>query len=100
MISRFSKILLSFDFFVISISRTILLILKNHQKIKKSQPELKGIMREEAEGISLFLRLGQVNIKEYDKNNIIIKPQREIEGIMRVEKRAIYPFLRLGQENV
>ena len=29
----------------------------------KSQPEIKGIMREEAEGISLLLWLGQANMK-------------------------------------
>jgi hypothetical protein len=47
----------------------------------KFQPELKGIMREEAEGISLLIRLGQVSIKKHDNNNIILKPQKEIKGI-------------------
>ena len=53
-------------------------------------------MREEAEGISLFLQLGQINIKEYAKNNIIIKPQREIKGIMRVENEGNFPFSPAG----
>jgi hypothetical protein len=47
----------------------------------KSQPELKEIAREEAEGISLLIRLGQVSLKKHDNNNIILKPQKEIKGI-------------------